>query len=207
MSAEILLPFEELLQQRVVVLDGAMGTMVQRYRLSEAEFRGFYDCIGHNVVRGAFKSGCVEFQERGIRIDPRAIAIFDAFLDGFSFERIVLGQAESALRQRQPDAEFPWPIDALRELHGDGSLGEIGVCQGSSISTVMTNLILDRADRAVIAAAARAGSEIFYGRYCDDMIIVSPGRGQCYGGVRRILRSVAAAEAANARAERNRPVH
>jgi 5-methyltetrahydrofolate--homocysteine methyltransferase len=30
----------ELLQQRIVVLDGAMGTMIQRYRLSEADFRG-----------------------------------------------------------------------------------------------------------------------------------------------------------------------
>jgi 5-methyltetrahydrofolate--homocysteine methyltransferase len=29
-----------LLQQRIVVLDGAMGTMIQRYQLSEADFRG-----------------------------------------------------------------------------------------------------------------------------------------------------------------------
>ncbi len=40
MSAEVLHPFEELLQQRIVILDGAMGTMVQRYKLSEADFRG-----------------------------------------------------------------------------------------------------------------------------------------------------------------------
>ena len=29
-----------LLQQRILVLDGAMGTMIQRYQLSEEEFRG-----------------------------------------------------------------------------------------------------------------------------------------------------------------------
>lgn len=29
-----------ILQQRIAVLDGAMGTMIQRYRLSEADFRG-----------------------------------------------------------------------------------------------------------------------------------------------------------------------
>ncbi|MBA2269819.1 MAG: homocysteine S-methyltransferase family protein, partial [Chthoniobacterales bacterium] len=40
MSAQILHPFEALMQQRIVVLDGAMGTMVQRYKLGEAEFRG-----------------------------------------------------------------------------------------------------------------------------------------------------------------------
>ncbi|HEX7640373.1 MAG TPA: homocysteine S-methyltransferase family protein [Burkholderiaceae bacterium] len=30
----------ELLQQRIVVIDGAMGTMIQRYKLQEADFRG-----------------------------------------------------------------------------------------------------------------------------------------------------------------------
>src|SRR5688500_20082803 len=30
----------ELLKQRILVIDGAMGTMVQRYTLSEEDFRG-----------------------------------------------------------------------------------------------------------------------------------------------------------------------
>src|SRR5512134_2469342 len=30
----------ELLRQRILVLDGAMGTMLQTYRLGEADFRG-----------------------------------------------------------------------------------------------------------------------------------------------------------------------
>src|SRR5207248_4301310 len=33
-------PLEILLPQRVVVLDGAMGTMIQRYKLSEPDYRG-----------------------------------------------------------------------------------------------------------------------------------------------------------------------
>jgi 5-methyltetrahydrofolate--homocysteine methyltransferase len=32
--------FMALLRQRIVILDGAMGTMIQRHRLSEADFRG-----------------------------------------------------------------------------------------------------------------------------------------------------------------------
>src|ERR1700741_3028112 len=31
---------ESLIRQRILVLDGAMGTMIQRYQLSEADFRG-----------------------------------------------------------------------------------------------------------------------------------------------------------------------
>ncbi|MFL6660591.1 MAG: homocysteine S-methyltransferase family protein, partial [Rhizobacter sp.] len=30
----------QILSQRIAVLDGAMGTMIQRYRLGEADFRG-----------------------------------------------------------------------------------------------------------------------------------------------------------------------
>jgi len=30
----------DLLQQRIAILDGAMGTMIQRFKLSEAQYRG-----------------------------------------------------------------------------------------------------------------------------------------------------------------------
>ncbi len=33
-------PIERLLQERILVLDGAMGTMIQRYRLEEPDYRG-----------------------------------------------------------------------------------------------------------------------------------------------------------------------
>ena len=33
-------PIERLLQQRILILDGAMGTMIQRYKLGEADYRG-----------------------------------------------------------------------------------------------------------------------------------------------------------------------
>src|SRR5947207_3509176 len=44
-------PLETLLPQRIVVLDGAMGTMIQRYKLSEDDYRGqrFSDWKGKDV--------------------------------------------------------------------------------------------------------------------------------------------------------------
>src|SRR5205807_626054 len=49
-------PLEELLHQRIVVLDGAMGTMIQRRKLSEQDYRGkrFRDWKGKDV------KGCLE---------------------------------------------------------------------------------------------------------------------------------------------------
>jgi len=44
-------PLESLLQQRIVIIDGAMGTMVQQYRLDEAAYRGerFRDWPGKDL--------------------------------------------------------------------------------------------------------------------------------------------------------------
>src|SRR5437763_7249623 len=48
---EALHPFEALMRERIAILDGAMGTMVQRYKLSEAQFRGerFRDWKGKDL--------------------------------------------------------------------------------------------------------------------------------------------------------------
>src|SRR5215510_12553221 len=44
-------PIEALLNERIAILDGAMGTMIQRYRLDEAAFRGerFRDWKGKDL--------------------------------------------------------------------------------------------------------------------------------------------------------------
>ncbi|KAA6313736.1 Methionine synthase, partial [termite gut metagenome] len=33
-------PLQQLLSERILILDGAMGTMIQQYNLSEEDFRG-----------------------------------------------------------------------------------------------------------------------------------------------------------------------
>src|SRR6266404_5270620 len=44
-------PLETLLRERIVLLDGAMGTMIQRYNVSEADYRGerFRDWKGKDL--------------------------------------------------------------------------------------------------------------------------------------------------------------
>jgi len=51
MATHGLLPLETLLRERIVFLDGAMGTMIQGYKLSEAEYRGkrFHDWKGKDL--------------------------------------------------------------------------------------------------------------------------------------------------------------
>jgi 5-methyltetrahydrofolate--homocysteine methyltransferase len=54
MPVEILHPLEALMRQRIVLLDGAMGTMVQQYKLTESDYRGerFKDWKGKDLKGG-----------------------------------------------------------------------------------------------------------------------------------------------------------
>ncbi|MCH8621393.1 methionine synthase [Undibacterium sp. TS12] len=49
----------EILQKRILILDGAMGTMIQRYKLTEEDYRGerFKDFSGPETVRELFVRG------------------------------------------------------------------------------------------------------------------------------------------------------
>src|SRR3979490_1508289 len=51
MSPPEIHPLEAVLRERIVVLDGAMGTMIQRYKLSEQDYRGerFRDWKGKDL--------------------------------------------------------------------------------------------------------------------------------------------------------------
>src|SRR6266481_125958 len=51
MAIDGLHPLESLMRERIVLLDGAMGTMIQRYKLSEADYRGkrFRDWKGKDL--------------------------------------------------------------------------------------------------------------------------------------------------------------
>ena len=47
-------PIEKLIRQRILILDGAMGTMIQRYKLSEAHYRGSELYGSYNGARKTF---------------------------------------------------------------------------------------------------------------------------------------------------------
>ena len=61
-----------LLQQRILIIDGAMGTMIQRYKLGEADYRGERfkdhpkDLKGNNELLQLTRPDV-------IRADPRAV--------------------------------------------------------------------------------------------------------------------------------------
>ena len=49
-------PIESLLKKRILILDGAMGTMIQRYKLSEEHYRGI-------VAHGNYADALAKFRQ------------------------------------------------------------------------------------------------------------------------------------------------
>ena len=104
---------------------------LSRIFVAECDIRGFFDCVPHSLVRSSLQELVREHNRAGTAsIDPRAIGIFDAYLKSYSFHDNVKLDAEHKLRSKIPSAKFKWPEAELAELHGGGTLREIGVPQG-----------------------------------------------------------------------------
>jgi 5-methyltetrahydrofolate--homocysteine methyltransferase len=104
----------ELLRDRIVILDGAMGTMIQRYRLDEADFRGERfktwkkDLKGHNDLLNLTQPAVIEeihrqYLEAGADIietntfNSQAVSLADYGMADLAFELAKAG-AECAGR-------------------------------------------------------------------------------------------------------------
>jgi 5-methyltetrahydrofolate--homocysteine methyltransferase len=109
-----LTPIEQLLQERIAILDGAMGTMIQQRRLDEAAFRGERfrewpkDLKGHNDLLNLTQPAVIEeihrqYLEAGADIietntfNSQAISLADYRMQGLAYELSKAG-AECAQR-------------------------------------------------------------------------------------------------------------
>ncbi|MBF0447359.1 MAG: methionine synthase [Magnetococcales bacterium] len=116
-SVERTTRFLELLSERILVLDGAMGTMIQRHQLTEADFRGERfidhpaDLIGNNDLLCLTKPDIISgihtaYLEAGADLletntfNANAIALADYDLSDLAFE---INKAAAALARKAAD--------------------------------------------------------------------------------------------------------
>lgn len=139
--------------------------------VAECDIRGFFDCLHHDVVRQAFS----EFASKaGQPVEPRAKEIFLAYLESYTFPKNVLMEALPRLQSKKPNAKIKWPLDALEKFYDEPKIEPIGVPQGGAISGLIANIVLDQVDRAGLSKIASDYNKLYYSRYCDDMIVMSP---------------------------------
>ena len=81
------------------------------------------------------------------------------------------------------------PDDVLRKLYPDSpAMSRIGIPQGGALSPLLANIVMDAVDRAVLSDQ---DPDLFYARFCDDMIIVHPDKRKCADALHRYLEAVA----------------
>ncbi len=88
---------DALLRRRILVLDGAMGTMVQRYQLSEADFRGDRFTAHQNDLRGDNEVLCLTRPDVVRAIHDEYLAAGADIIETNSFSSTRIAQADYAL--------------------------------------------------------------------------------------------------------------
>lgn len=158
--------------------------------VAECDIKGFFDCVGHAVARQALTNLAAD---NGFRPHPRAIAIFNAYLQSYSFLLSVRGTAQKQLQKHDPQGVFKWHEADLQKLYGRRTLPPIGVPQGGALSCLIANAVLHEADKVVARLQEEAKGELLYLRYCDDMILISPDRKVCtaaFAAYRNVLETL-----------------
>jgi 5-methyltetrahydrofolate--homocysteine methyltransferase len=140
---------EQLLKERIVIIDGAMGTMIQRLKLSETDFRGerfkgfAKDLKGNNDLLNITKPEVIEkihrqYFEAGADIaetntfNSQAISLADYGMESLAYE---LSKAGAEVARRAADAVMK--EQPGRKCFVAGSIGP--TTKTSSISTDVNN--------------------------------------------------------------------
>lgn len=151
--------------------------------VADCDVQKFFDVINHDVIRSAFDSFLQRVADK--MPDPRARHVLDAYLDVYSFPAILENcQDQAVIDKRDYVARVPDAV--LEELYpGEDICGlHIGIPQGGALSPLLANLVMDAVDRAVLSDS---DPDLFYARYCDDMVIVHPDKSKCVAALRRYL--------------------
>jgi len=162
--------------------------------VAEADLRNFMDCVSHQAARHALRQLIIQAKgiNPAIEVDPRAIQLYDASLDSYSFHRDVLGTATEMLKRRDSKGHFIWPLEELTEMHGSSRLNSIGIPQGGALSCFVVNAMLHEVDQIMECTPIPHGHELRYLRYCDDMLILSTSRDACHGAMEAYMDAIKA---------------
>lgn len=160
--------------------------------VAECDIKGFFDSVSHSVARESLDAliGDAKRKDPRLRVDERALKIFDQYLGAYSFTQSVQGPATASLRRKDARGRFKWPQADLEDLYDGGALPRIGVPQGGALSCLIANVVLHAADKEMRRVRNRLGKSFRYLRYCDDMILLARDRCVCEKAYERYLETL-----------------
>lgn len=152
--------------------------------VAECDIRKFFDVIDHDVARIAF-----ERMAKKSGVEPLASKAVRAYLDVYTSTETLLEGAKSHSFEkcRGYVEKIKEALAATGKRCGMNHALQVGVPQGGAISMLIANWVLDIADKRV---ESRADKELFYARFCDDILIVHPDKRKCQAARDRYLRAL-----------------
>ena len=129
--------------------------------VAECDIVKFFDTIEHDVVLRVFDVVCNKVQ-----LGNKAKALVKAFLESYDVRDILSSRFWDKLAKTGD-----W--DFLEKLSRDR---RIGLPQGSALSGLLSNLVLDNVDKAIGDLKLNG---FLYARYCDDIIMCAMSKKDC----------------------------
>ena len=157
----------------------------QTLYVADCDIQKFFDVINHDVIRRAFEGFSARVPQG---VDQRARNVLESYLDIYAFPRNLDDNEDPEIKAKRECVDRV-PISVLRSVYGDEDVNphEIGIPQGGALSPLLANIVMDEADRAVMAGA---DEDLFYARFCDDIIIVHPDKKKCKEALDRYLKTL-----------------
>ena len=157
--------------------------------VAECDIQKFYDVIYHKTAHNSLDRAIKRANDRGIYVDSRAVSVFNSFLESYTF-KVAKEEGNKWLEEKGIEGKIQWAEEGLQTFYDRPYDEPIGVPQGGALSPIIANLVLDNADREVIEDLENPDPDLFYARYCDDIIIIHPDERKCEEALDRYLKAL-----------------
>lgn len=154
--------------------------------VADCDVQKFFDVINHDVILSAYDSFVQRLKDNAP--DSRVRCILREYLDVYSFPNNLDECQDNDISTKKAYVSRV-PKETLSALYPGVPLEEValGIPQGGALSPLLANLVMDSVDRAVLA---NADDELFYARFCDDIIIIHPNKKKCLDALHRYLNAM-----------------
>lgn len=180
----------------VKILDNKAKNPQLDFYVAECDIKKFYDSVNHKVCMSSFNALIERVRDLHPNLNLQTvIAIFKAYLECYSFrENVKIKNEDKSYWNEQIDKKgnpingyYPWIEDDITnsDYYKFNSDDRIGVPQGGALSGLIANIVLDIADKRL-----KEIDNLFYVRYCDDMILMHEDKNTCQNAINIYTQSI-----------------
>lgn len=152
--------------------------------VAECDIQSFFDVINHDIVLKSYDN-FVHRLGKASRPPKELRRILVGYLNAFTSRGNLMASRERKIVDfrhlvKPLEATGVWRFYKRK----DRAKVRLGIPQGGALSPLLANIVLYAADRAV---REDPDPELFYIRFCDDVIFIHPNRSKCRAALNRYI--------------------